>query len=724
MSRRPRDLLAALARDAARQVLDTPGYAGQDIDPDEFAALNPRAILLVIARAPGLRARLAEAYAAELADGPDLLRDLVAADPARAEQAATALGADPGRLAERPSRRAARRAARTARPDAGDKAAARAARNLAEARAARDRAKGQLAYVITERDTARAELSAALTDRDDALATIAALRAELAAVRQQHAALAGDVQHAAEVIAAAVRPPDQATDATVDVDPREREHRPTPEPPQDGAAPAAVTDPLISAALAAAGVTAAQLLQVLDTVRHPPAPEPRGTAVVLADRQLTVTPLGGGTEIGGSCVLVEVGDVRILVDAGMRPKQPLDQAGPPGIQLARAGHLNAVVITHAHHDHAGYLPALVADHPHLDVFCTADTAALLPTMWADSVKVFTRSRHEHLSRGEPAPDPPYTQPHALAAQRRIRELAYGRVVEVADGVTVELFPAGHILGAAGVVVTAGPRRVTVTGDVCDLAQATTPGLVLPDAARDSDLLVIESTHCQPTGTRRPAEVENFVATVAETIASGGRVLVPAFALGRAQEVALTLRERLPDVPVLIDGMAKEITRIYEKQTAAGDNPLRIYGANVREVPVDERRELITSFRRGVIVTTSGMLTAGPAVQWARSILPDPTAALLVAGYQDAESPGAALLALADEAGASFELDGQRVDVNARVAKFGLSAHADRTGLTSIINRVNADAVMLVHGMPRPQREFADHLRRLGHHVTRTDRWQP
>ncbi|WP_446210111.1 MBL fold metallo-hydrolase [Micromonospora sp. IBSANI012] len=714
MTKAPRQLLDVLVSEAARVILQSPPYAGQDIDVARFASANVAQTLLFIARFAPLRAELAQRYKTELAGDVALVRQLVDPDEAVAETAATILGQEPSR-----GRRSVTRAQRIPKPAASveERRAGRAARDLAEARTARDRARGQVDWAVRERDAALQELSAATTDRDEALAVIESLRAELAAERQRSATLATDVVRAAELLASALRPMDAVV--SPDADPREREMQLAGE-----SADTSTLDPRLnslSAALADAGITVEAFLNVLDVIRSPVQPVPVRSATT-RQREMSLTPLGGGTEIGGSCMLVEVGDVRILVDAGMRPRQPLDRAGPPDIDIARCGHLDAIVVTHAHNDHAGYVPALTAEFADLSVFCTPETAALLPTMWADSVKVFDRAARERLPYSQSAPTPPYGQTDVVAAQHRLRSIPCGRVVEVADGVTIELFPAGHILGAAGVVVAAGSTRVTVTGDVSDLAQATVPGLVVPQSARGSDLLVIESTYCQRRS-HRDVEVESFLATVLETVTSGGRVLVPAFALGRAQEVAMTLRNRLPDVPVFLDGMAKQITRIYEQQTSGGQRPLQIYGDQVREVPPDQRRQLITSFRRGVIVTTSGMLTAGPAVQWARSILPDPSSALLLAGHQDEESPGAALLHLAEGLNSTFALDSQDIEVKARVAKFGLSAHADRKGLASITDDVAATQVMLVHGLPGPQREFGDHLTRRGHQVVATDRWQ-
>ncbi|MET8360403.1 MBL fold metallo-hydrolase [Micromonospora sp. NPDC005171] len=713
MTRAPRQLLDALVHDAAQVILQSPPYAGQDIDVAGFAAANAAQMLLFIARFDPLRAELAERYETELAGDVALVRQLVDLDRAVAGTAASILGQEPSK-----GKRPAAKTQRIPKPAATveERRAGWAARDLAEARTARDRARGQLEWAVRERDAALRDLRAAITDRDEALAIIESLRAELGTERQRSATLATDVMSAAELLASVLRPADVVV--SPDTDPRDQEQL-AGEP-----ADTANLDPnrdRLTGALADANIAIHAFLAVLDVIRAPAQPITDRHAIS-RQREMSLTPLGGGSEIGGSCMLVEVGDVRILVDVGLRPRQPLDRVGPLGIDIARSGHLDAIVVTHAHNDHAGYVPALTVEHANLPVFCTAETAALLPTMWADSVKVFDRVAREHLSYSQSSTMPPYSQSDVVAAQHRLRPVGYGRVVEVADGVTIELFPAGHILGAAGVVVAAGSSRVTVTGDVSDLAQATVSGLVVPQSARGSDLLVIESTYCQRRS-HRDVEVENFLATVLETVTSGGRVLVPAFALGRAQEVAMTLRNRLPDVPVLLDGMAKQITRIYEQQTAEGDRPLQIYGDQVREVPPDKRRQLITSFRRGVIVTTSGMLTAGPAVQWARSILPDPTSALLLAGHQDEESPGAALLELAEGHNSTFALDSQDFEVKARVAKFGLSAHADRQGLAAITDDVAANQVMLVHGLSGAQREFGGHLTRRGHHVVATERWQ-
>lgn len=727
----PGQLLIALVSEAADTALASSTLAGRNIDRAAFIARNRAALLTVIASQQTLRAQLAHKYADQLTSAQcrhPLLADLVSADPVISTAAAERLGNDPAALA--PSR-PQRAAPRSDRADGDDRRASRSRRRLEQVRAHRDQARGQLEYVQRELREVKAERDAALSDRDEALTNADALRVQLAAERTRSAALATDLRRAATVLAAALRPAaaveperdireldrqDSAATSGIAID-EDSVRTAAPAPPQD-------TDSLVTGILDRAELDVDAFLAVLDAIATPPAPAEPPVGVFARRREITVTPLGGGTEIGGSCLLVEVGEARILVDCGARPRQRLSRIGPPDLDIALADDIDAVIITHAHNDHAGYVPALVARNPFMDVLTTTDTAALLPTMWNDSVKVFERTAHEHVEAGEPADTPPYRTTQVLAAIDRIRTVALGRVVEIADGVTAELFPAGHILGAVGVVITAGASRVTVTGDISTPSQnqLSVSGLVVPDVARSSDLLVIESTYCRKGGSPRAREVERFVDTVRETVNSGGRVLVPAFALGRAQEVVLTLRNELSGVPVLVDGLAKEISRIYEQQTVGRDNPLTIFGDDVREIAPGTRREQYLAMRRGVIVTTSGMLTGGPAITWARWLLPDAKAALLISGYQDEESVGAELLALADNQASMFLLEGEPIEVQATVAKFALSAHADRAGLASIVGDVRPSQVMLVHGFASAQRDFADHLRRHGHTVARTDRW--
>ncbi len=467
------------------------------------------------------------------------------------------------------------------------------------------------------------------------------------------------------------------------------------------------------------------------TVAHdevePATTAPTATApATTRDRDVVITPIGGGEEIGGSALLVAAGDERVLIDAGLHP----DSRGPRDIQqVIDGGRLDAVIVTHAHNDHAGYIPTLLDRFPRAHVITSRPTAQLLPTMWTDSAKVMERVYSE-AADGTVAPPPLYGHAEVEFAEDRIIDLHLGRGHRV-GGLEVTLFPAGHILGAAGVVIRADDRKIVVTGDISgpEDQYLSVDRTRLPERlGTDADLLVIESTYCHEDHSGRQIEVGQLVGHTKRIVERGGRVLIPAFGLGRAQEVAMILASELPDVEVLVDGLARDISDIYEFAAEREGYELRVLGGSVRRV--ENRMRELRSFHSGVIVSSSGMLTGGPSVEWAKHILPDPNSALLLCGYQDEEAAGRRLENLTNQPGKrrlplpDRELGVIDVDVRAEVSRYKLSAHADRKGLLEITSCFAPRAVMLVHGEARHQPEFRSKLGASGFNAVPTARWRP
>ncbi len=681
----PEDQAAAepILRAVAEVVCSRPGAVNLSTDPDRLVKEQPSWLVEALRRSPGLRTRAATAVADNQPGSRtrSLATLLLCSDDNVVEAAIACLN-----LASAPARD--RAADRTARTIADLKKKLQAEKQRREYAQEDARKSGNLL------DETRAA-SADLQERVDRLTR--QLKTEQRRF-QEPQTIATALLYALEQPSS---PPGKDSAAR---DPR---HTVTPQGRHN--------EVLLAAATTAA-LTPEELLAAVRAVVDPAPPAPM--VRVVEELDLRVTPLGGDTEIGGSCLLVEAGGTRLLVDAGLRPGE---QSSPPrDVEVALDGPLHGVVITHAHNDHCGYVPALIAREPDLRVLATSETVRLMPVMWSDTAKI-TQDRARRLTQWGTEATALYGQAEVDAAARRCEEVPFGVPRRVGD-VTIELFPAGHILGAAGVVIRAGGRRVVVTGDISGFRQESVDGYTLPESAHGADLLVMETTCCGDDHDDRNLRVRGFVREVQEIYQGGGRVLIPAFALGRAQEIALLVRRHLPEVPVRIDGMAVDLSTAFETATVGSPRPLTIFGG---AVTVAERPAEFDTFRRGVVITTSGMLTGGPAVPWAARILPEPGSALFISGYQDEESPGARLRRLSSEGGDFTLTDHGRevtVPVRARVATMSLSAHADRRSLLDIADEVAAHQVMLVHGIQNRQRRFRDVLSVRHHATTETALW--
>ncbi|HZE38118.1 MAG TPA: MBL fold metallo-hydrolase, partial [Stackebrandtia sp.] len=461
-----------------------------------------------------------------------------------------------------------------------------------------------------------------------------------------------------------------------------------------------------------------------DAAMREPAPQP-ATAVtsVGAELSVSVRVLGGGAEIGGSCVLVSGGGTRIVVDAGTRPTGvDADSLAPAHIAELYSEPPDAIVVTHAHNDHAGWVPALVGRYPGIPVIASTATSDLLGTMWADSAKVMAlRADNDDTWAGGPLP--PYQQSDVDEAVAALSDLPSGRHRQV-GAIDLELFDAGHIIGATGVVLTAGEHRVVVSGDVSGTGQLSVGGLQLPDSAIGAELMLLESTYAGAGKLPpRDAVVAQFVADAERILAAGGRVLVPAFALGRAQEIALVCQKFLPEAEVLVDGLARDLSYAYKRHDGPDGERVNVFSGNVRPVEPGRTRREIAEKRPCIVVATSGMLTAGPAVGWARAILTEPESGLMVVGYQDSDSPGSRLLTLAEAGGGRFDLpdSDEPFEVTAHVGQYRLGAHASEEELVKIASRARPESLMLVHGRLTNQRQFANRLKLRQQHTVLSER---
>ena len=424
--------------------------------------------------------------------------------------------------------------------------------------------------------------------------------------------------------------------------------------------------------------------------------------------------LGATGTVTGSRYLVEHGGRRLLVDCGLfqglkqlrlRNWQPLP---------VEAGSIDAVVLTHAHIDHSGWIPRLVEQGFRGRVFCTPQTRALCELLLPDSGHLQedeARFANRHGFSKHAVALPLYTEADARRSLEHFEPVPFGRSFEAIAGVHVHFNPAGHILGAASAMMRTEAGSILFSGDLGRSDDLLMRPPAPPEAA---DCVLIESTYGN-----RLHEAADPLSTLADivsrTSARGGIVVIPAFAVGRAQVLLHAIRllkdaRRIPDLPVFLNSpMATDVTSLFRKHPELhrlSAQECSAMGEGVRFVNTEEESRRLNELRMpAIIISASGMATGGRVVHHIAAFAPDPRNAIVFAGYQAMGTRGAALVGGAKE----VRIHGQWVPVRAEVANLeGMSAHADREELLAWLGALASPPrqVFVTHGEP----DAADSLR--------------
>lgn len=443
----------------------------------------------------------------------------------------------------------------------------------------------------------------------------------------------------------------------------------------------------------------------------------------------SITFVGGADSVTGSKFLVEHDGARVLVDCGL-------YQGPKALRLRNwaeppvdPASIDAVVVTHAHLDHVGYLPRLAAGGFDGTVHATSDTVALAEIVLPDSGHLQEEEARYANRRGYSKHSPAlplYSEREARRVLSQFRRERYRSPFEPASGILCELTNAGHILGSATVNLTLGDEtRVTVSGD---LGPDDHPLLRPPDPLRPCDVLLCESTY---GGRQRPDEDVGAVlaSIIDDTVAQSGVVLIPAFSVDRTEIVLWHLAElrstgRIPTVPVFLDSpMASAALAVYRRaaETDADDLRPEIGPELFRSLDLVESRTVDESKalneRRGpmIIISASGMVTGGRILHHLAARSGDPRNSIVLVGFQ---APATRGRALADGA-RSIKFFGSYHHVRARVHRVGLSAHADERELVGWVGSADElpGTVFAVHGEPDRSAALCSALdRELGAHA--------
>ncbi len=441
--------------------------------------------------------------------------------------------------------------------------------------------------------------------------------------------------------------------------------------------------------------------------------------------------LGANRQVTGSQYYLQAGKTRLLIDCGMFQERPyLDRNWDPLPVPPRE--IDALLLTHAHLDHSGLIPKLVREGFRGKILATSASVDVAEIVLRDSAHIqvedaaYKRKRHRKEGRTGKHPEIPlYDVNDVEEALPYFRAVPYYQPIEL-DGVTIRFLDAGHILGSAFLVVDAKEngrqRRIVFSGD---LGSPDRPILRDPDSIHEADYLVIESTYGDRDHNHGQSVEDQLVKVVRETSARGGHVVIPVFAVERAQELLFYFSRlyrsgRLPPLPIFLDSpMAVRITEVFrrhrecfdqETQSLIDNDQSPFNFPNLRLVTtVEESKQINTYNVPSVIMATSGMCTAGRIKFHLRNNIVRPESTILFVGYQSRGTLGRQIL----DKNPYVRIHGKEWPTRARIEQIqGLSGHADRKGLLSWVSQVKSPvkSVFVTHGEENASLAFAEMIR--------------
>ncbi len=452
---------------------------------------------------------------------------------------------------------------------------------------------------------------------------------------------------------------------------------------------------------------------------------------------MKLTFLGAAHEVTGSRFLLEACGKNVMIDYGMEQGSDLYENTPLPITEAS---IDAVLLTHAHIDHSGYLPLLYKNGFRGHVYATEPTTDLCRIMLLDSAHI-QESDAEYKNRknqrsGKPLVEPLYTQEHALGVHGQFVPCRYNDSVDIFDGITIRMVDVGHLLGSAAIEVTVREGDVekvlVFSGDIGNIRQ---PLLRDPIPMHRADIVVMESTYGDRTHGPTPDYIGNLREIIQSTLDKGGNVIIPSFAVGRTQELLYFIRHIKQNglikghdhFPVYVDSpLAVEATNVFKENTyeCADEETLELLKQGINpiacpdlrlSITADDSKALNTDKEPKVIISSSGMCDAGRIRHHLKHNLWRPECTVLFVGYQSNGTLGRSLV----DGAKQVKLFGEPVEVRARIDTLaGKSGHADQNGLINWVNSFSPkpEQVFVVHGEDGVTDTFAKLLREQHEHT--------
>lgn len=450
---------------------------------------------------------------------------------------------------------------------------------------------------------------------------------------------------------------------------------------------------------------------------------------------MQITFSGAAREVTGSCHIVEVAGKTVLLDCGLFQGRRAESRTKNEILPLPVDRIDAIVLSHAHIDHAGRLPFLVKSGYQGDIFATAATRDLCAIMLADSARIQVKDAEFLARRHQEHAEPLYAPEDVDQVMKQMVGLPYDRWFDVVPGVRACFVDAGHILGSASVMLECTEQgrtvRLAFSGDV------GRKGLAIirdPHPPTNADVVIMESTYGNRDHLPITDARSELGRIVRETAARGGRVIIPAFAVGRVQELVYDLHSLaragdIPRLPIYIDSpLATSATEVFERHPECFDHNEDLVRA-VDELfhfdlvrftrDVNESKSLNSMNGPMIIISPSGMAESGRVLHHLAHGASDQRNTILVVGFMAEHTLGRRIV----EKRPMLKIHGTDVPLRAQVAILnGYSAHADRTELAEWLATVKATSpmlsrVLLVHGEPPAQEALTAALTAQGYHVT-------
>lgn len=419
-------------------------------------------------------------------------------------------------------------------------------------------------------------------------------------------------------------------------------------------------------------------------------------------------PLGGANNIGANCYYLRVNETGILLDCGVDPvKKGIDSL--PNFKLLKDEPLDFVLISHAHQDHIGALPFLVQEFPHVKIFSTYQTKEIAEIVLHNAVNILERENIDQLSFRN------YTHEEIDLLVRSIIDVEYNQefilksIINFSDdNIKITFLDAGHILGSASIKIEFDNEIIIYTGDINISNQTLMKGANITEFGK-ATTLILETTYGETDSNNIgtwESEKNRFTKLVNKTLNEDGSILIPVFALGKAQEILSTVYElinnkKLTETIIYTGGILKEISNIYDRNRyIVNYNKKELVLRNIPQTNFNEIKDLNYFIKNpGIVIASSGMILRNtPSFNFTNFWLTQKKFAIFIVGYIDETAPG--FVITNSQKNDEIIFNEKKHKVHCTIERFYFSAHSKREELLEIVKIINPQNVILVHGSPQ------------------------